>query len=258
MMKSSVDNRSGAYSIRMQISDLTTLISKLGYDIEKFNHKVKGLMEDLNRRGETSDDVIFNVIKAYKEVPVKEFVAFVDRLKDEADDKDDDEQYTPQFVMDKAENKFKILVNEKSWNPGSSDQDAILALKAEINKLKKQHKGKDQKGPRKKPGKGKKVVDITRKPKDINKPVKIDGKEWWWCSKETGGKCTGVLRRHKPSACEGLAAKPSAEKKSKREDEAPEEKKKRLKIDAQVALLKAQGYKSDSDVTREDFNMSPE
>ena len=161
LMKSTVDNRSGAYSIRMQLSDLTGLISKIGFNIEKFNLHVKGLIEDLSRRGETSDDVTFNVIKAYKEVPVKEFVTFVDRLKDDADDKDDESQYTPQYVMDKAENKYKILVNEKTWDTKMTDQDAILALKAEINKLKKQSKKRPQSGRNNlkgKPNNGKKRV----------------------------------------------------------------------------------------------------
>ena len=54
-------------------------------------------------------------------------------------------------------------------------------------------------------------VDITRKPKNIHKPVTIGGdkKPWYWCSPETGGKCPGLLRRHKPSECEGKAGKTS-------------------------------------------------
>ena len=246
LMKSTVDNRSGAYSIRMQLSDLTGLISKIGFNIEKFNLHVKGLIEDLSRRGETSDDVTFNVIKAYKEVPVKEFVTFVDRLKDDADDKDDESQYTPQYVMDKAENKYKILVNEKTWDTKMTDQDAILALKAEINKLKKQSKKKPTGGRNnsdRKPNNGKKRVDITRKPKDIHKPIKIDGKDWYWCSAETGGKCHGALRRHDPASCKGIAAAAPTQK--KRNNANATDKKKRLKLKANETIL--DGGAEDSD-----------
>ena len=246
LMKSTVDNRSGAYSIRMQLSDLTGLISKIGFNIEKFNLHVKGLIEDLSRRGETSDDVTFNVIKAYKEVPVKEFVTFVDRLKDDAEDKDDESQYTPQYVMDKAENKYKILVNEKTWDTKMTDQDAILALKAEINKLKKQSKKRPQSGRNNlkgKPNNGKKRVDITRKPKDIHKPLKIDGKDWWWCSKETGGKCDGALRRHEPASCKGIAA--GAPPPKKRNNADASDKKKRLKLKANETIMN--GGAEDSD-----------
>ena len=77
-----------------------------------------------------------------------------------------------------------------------------MALKAKLNKMRKQSR-KTRKG-----GKGKKStkkrVDITCKPKDIHKPVVIDGKEWYWCCKEKGGKYSGVLCRHKPSECKGI------------------------------------------------------
>ena len=126
--KSTVDNRSGAYSIRMQLSDLTGLIQKLEFDVEKFNSQVKRYMEDLSRRGETSDDVSFNVIKAYKSVPIKEFGTFIDRLKDNADDQTEDTAFTPEYIMDKAENKFKILVNENSWDTSLSDKNELMAL----------------------------------------------------------------------------------------------------------------------------------
>ena len=88
LMKTTVDNRSGAYSIRMKLSDLDTLIVMLRFDIEKFNNQVKQFLEDLSRRGETSDDVSYNIIKAYKTTPVREFVAFIDRLKDEDDNQE--------------------------------------------------------------------------------------------------------------------------------------------------------------------------
>ena len=256
LMKSTVDNRSGAYSIRMKLSDLTGLIAKLGYDIEKFNTQVKQFIEDLSRRGETSDDVIFNVIKAYKEVPVKEFVIFINRIKDEADDKADKDQYTPQYVMDKAENKYKILVNEGTWDTGLKHKNELMALKAEINKLKMRNRIPRKQGNLK--GKQrqttKKRVDITRKPADITKPVKIDGKDWYWCSEETGGKCGGALRRHKPSECKGMArtGTPGKDSESKKRSKNESEKKKKLKLKAQESILSDNA--SVSDLSKEDFD----
>ena len=37
----------------------------------------------------------------------------------------------------------------------------------------------------------------------MKKPLRRNGKEYYWCSPETGGKCQGAWRRHKPSDCEG-------------------------------------------------------
>ena len=163
LTKSSVDNRSGAYSIRMKLSTLDGLIVTLSYDIEKFNLQVRQYIEDLSRRGETSDDVTFNLMKAYKVVPIKEFTTFIDRMKDENDGFDDEEQYTPQSIMDKAENKFKILSNEGAWDSKLKESNEIMAIKAELEKLKKQKRQKGKKSSKKK---GKSKVDITRKPAD--------------------------------------------------------------------------------------------
>ena len=32
-----------------------------------------------------------------------------------------------------------------------------------------------------------------------------NGNKWYWCSKETGGKCEGQWVRHPPESCEGKA-----------------------------------------------------
>ena len=114
--------------------------------------------------------------------------------------------------MDKAKNKYKVLVAEGNWDLNSRvGATSLTALQTEVRELRKKLKGKgkrDSPGGKRKRTKtlGKKnKVDITRKPKDIKKPLFIgnDKKPWYWCCPETGGKCPGLLRRHKPSECEG-------------------------------------------------------
>lgn len=41
----------------------------------------------------------------------------------------------------------------------------------------------------------------------MNQPCMQDGKEWWWCLPETGGKCQGIYQRHKPANCHGMPKK---------------------------------------------------
>jgi hypothetical protein len=218
LTKSTVDNRSGAFSIRMELADLPNLIEKVGFDITKFNERVKGLTEDLSRRGEKSADLPFNLFQAYKMVPVPPFQTFIDRLKDEADERKDGKEITEIVIMDRCENKFKNLQKEGIWKVSAKDEDKILALEAKIKKLEKRGRGKTGSGrtgrdPAKKRSQTgddtkrstKRKIDVDKKPKDVKKPVKIDGKTWWWCSDETGGMCTGKLRRHKPQDCKGAA-----------------------------------------------------
>ena len=40
---------------------------------------------------------------------------------------------------------------------------------------------------------------------DLTKPRMHRNKAWYWCSLETGGKCSGAWHRHKPSMCKGWA-----------------------------------------------------
>ena len=257
LIKSSVDNRSGAYSIRMQMAELNVLIVKLGYNIETFNLQVRQLVEGLNRRGEGSSDLQFNLIKAYKEVPIREFTTFIDRVKDENDGMEEvDDQYTPQYIMDKAENKYKILVNENAWDTKLKENDQLMAIKAELSRLKKQRGKKGKSSNKGGKSKRKNQVDITRKPSDITKPVTIDGKKWWWCSKETGGKCHGALRRHKPTECKGLAkgAGDNDSSSRKRSSNNKLDTKKRLKLRANEVTVQGGAEESDSELSRENFD----
>ena len=40
---------------------------------------------------------------------------------------------------------------------------------------------------------------------EIHKPRKWNGNDWWYCHPDTGGKCDGKYRQHKPAECEGRA-----------------------------------------------------
>ena len=47
-----------------------------------------------------------------------------------------------------------------------------------------------------------------RPPEDeLHKPRMWNGNDWWYCHPDTGGKCDGQYRRHKPADCEGRAFK---------------------------------------------------
>lgn len=207
--KSSVDNYSGAYAIQMELNKLPELLSQLKFDVTKFNERVKSLTLSLGKMGKTSDDLPFNLIRAYKTVPVTDFKSAIERLRDDWENSPQPEQYTDVRIMDRAENKFRSLRKEGAWKVQESEEDKILALETKIKKLEKANRNLTKKGGNKKSNKTTKKktsstkLDITRKPRDITKPITFKGKKFWWCSAETGGKCNGALRRHKPSECKG-------------------------------------------------------
>jgi len=212
--ESHLDTNATTSSIRHQLSSLDEYISTIGNDITKFNGHVKRLVLALKSRGQTTEDLLTNLFKAYLEVPDKAFKSYLQRKKESYEDGDD---VTPDSLMKAADNKYKMLKQENAWNSISPDEERILALQAQLKALKKKgNKGvegkKGNKGRQKgnEPKRTEKPESLKKAPpkSKIHSPVKWKGKDWWYCCKETGGLCGGVWRVHKPEECEGKAHKP--------------------------------------------------
>lgn len=235
MMKSHLENGAATRTIRREMSKLDEYIITVNQDIEKFSDYVKRNIKDLAARGEVITDLEYNIVKALKKVTVKRFNNFIDKLEDEQDaSKSMEDRLNAQEILDKAEAKYKTLKADGDWTP-DRDEDLYLALEAKIKKaLEKNGRGRGKWKKGDKPPKRKVRVDHSRKPRDISKPITINGKQWWWCCPENGGKCGGVLRRHKPSECQGLGGVENPFKKQRRNDE-KNEGKPELKIQEALA-----------------------
>ena len=149
------------------------------------------------------NDLLTNLFKGYATATDKTFVAYILRKKEEYED---GSNMTPDQLMQLADNKFKNLLQEGLWDAPSLEEEKIVALEAKVKQLTKAAKKKcpDYKN-KKTDQKKKKPCRMFTKPndKDLAKPRKWNGLEWWYCGKETGGKCDGQYHHHKPSECEG-------------------------------------------------------
>lgn len=234
LTKSHLDSHALARGIRAQLASLDRNISKSGYNITKFNDKVKLLISDLSARGEKSHDLSYNLMKAYNAVPGDQFKMYMSHLNNEVDSRGDIE---PSVLMSRVETKYKTLLNDKDWNVPSDQEKKIIALEAKVRDLKKSSKAGKGKGGHKgnhgskdKPGKGNNKNPFPGKEKttppsgDLSKPVMRNGKNWYWCSKETGGKCSGIWRMHKPSDCRGPGGVPNPQAKSGTKRSTPDKK----------------------------------
>lgn len=223
--ESHLDTNATTAMIRLKLSNLDSFMPTVGNDITKFNGYVKMLVDTLGSRGKHTEDLIINLFKGYGAVADKVFVEYMAKKQDEFDEGTD---FTPQQLMQLADAKYRTMKEKKIWEAPSETEEKIMALEARLEKIKNQQKGWDKKrksdskgggNPGKAPKKdqkGKPKKDTT-KPKwmtqrpsdaDLNKPRKWNGKDWHWCSKETGGKCDpGEYRRHTPAQCEGKAHK---------------------------------------------------
>ena len=211
--ESHLDTNATTTFIRTQLSGLDTYILEIGNDITMFNGHVKTLVEALLARGETTNDLLTNLFKGYEACSDRVFTAYIQGKKDKHDE---GETMSTDELMEYANNKYKLLKQAKKWQAPSEEEEKILALEAEVKTLKRKSKpppkGKNLKG--RNPDKGKPEQRQDDKPSWFNtkptkemmsKPRMWNDKQWWYCGKESGGKCAGVYRRHKPSQCEGKA-----------------------------------------------------
>eukprot|EP00978_Attheya_sp_CCMP212_P013513 scaffold33947_cov76-Attheya_sp.AAC.4 len=160
--------------------------------------------------------------------------------------------------MGLADVKFKTLKQKGAWNAPTPEEEKILALQTEVKSLRKNYK--------KKPAakEGTKPDDIrkngkpgwlchNRKPyhKDTKKPMTWNESKYYWCSSDTGGKCTGKWRTHKLSECKGLEFRnkqnDDAKPKCTNSESNSQEPKKKLKLSKAYSVLAERDDSEDSE-----------
>jgi len=231
-------------------------------DIGRFNQYVKLLVQSLTARNQTTSDLLINLFKGYGAVSDEVFRAWLLRKQD---DNEEGEELTPDELMLAAKNKYDTMKEKGTWNAPTAEEK-IIALEAKLDSTVKSlnkkvsferkkggggtKKHSDAKGGGKKDGDMKKDSDHPKKwpaPKAGDKKEKMyKGHMWYWCGKETGGKCE-KWRAHKPKECKGIA-NPSNKRDS--EGDKKSDKKhlaKKLKIaKAYVARIEKQADEAES------------
>ena len=223
--ESHLDTNATTSMIRQKLSDLDSYINVVGNDISKFNGHVKMSLDTLASRGETTQDLLTNLFKGYGACSDKTFVDYIAKKQDECDE---GKEMTAPRLMQLADTKCRTMKDKEIWEAPSESEEKILALEARLADLKKKFSHAKQgsgtktgRNPKRKDrGDGKqggKRKQQQEKPKwmferpsdaDLKKPRQWNGKDWWCCSHETGGKCNpGACRIHKPHQCEGGAHK---------------------------------------------------
>ena len=133
--ESHIDTNATTGKIRLQLSSLDKYIHTVGHDMPKFNNYVRSLVEQLQARGEDTEDLLINLFKGYLECSDKVFVRYIERKKEDYDEGDD--EMTSNQLMLLASNKYKILKDNDRWNAPSAEEEKILALEAQLESLKK-------------------------------------------------------------------------------------------------------------------------
>ena len=214
--ESHIDTNATTQSIRMKLSNLDEYIVKIGSDITKFNGYVKMLISSLRARGRRTEDLLSHLFKGYLAASDKTFVRYIDGKKEKYEE---GKALEPDKLMQLADNRYRLLKEREEWDAPSQEEEKLLALQAEVEKLKRGSKRRsesknDKQNNQKSANKKVRKQERKEKPEwmwerpsedELNKPRQWNGSEWWYCHPDTGGKCSGVYRRHKPNKCEGRA-----------------------------------------------------
>jgi hypothetical protein len=215
MQKAIIDTRATSSLLRENLSSLDTYMATIKSNIEEFNEYVKQNYEGLLARGERCDDIMINLFKGYMAASDSEFVRYIKTKKDAYDDGGD---LTSDALMTLALNKYEMLKKQDAWNAKSIEQEQIVALSAELQKIKdanlklaksikdkKSSKGKkDDKGGSGKSGgfkKGKRAIDKyawkKEPPKEGQPKTKeVKGRTYHWCEEHM------AWVAHLPEKCE--------------------------------------------------------
>ena len=129
-----IDTRATITNIRMELSSLDSYISVVQFDIDKFNLYVKEKRKQLRNRGETSQDILINLFKAYEMVPDTTFRNWLIRKKENYEE---GAHVTSDSLMLDALNRYQYLLREGKWQTKSPESQKIIALTAQVVEMEK-------------------------------------------------------------------------------------------------------------------------
>jgi hypothetical protein len=133
MQKAVIDTRATSSFFRENLTSLDAYITTIDSNIELFNQYVNINRTGLQARGETTDDLIINLFKAYLSIADQNFVEYMKKKKDDYDE--GTTVLDPETLMTHALNKYHILVQEKKWKSMSPQDELLVALKAQYEQL---------------------------------------------------------------------------------------------------------------------------
>ena len=254
--ESHLDTNATTNQIRTKLSNLDSYILTVDSDIGKFNQYVKLLIQSLTARNQKTSDLLINLFKGYGAVSDEVFRAW---LMHKQDDHEEGEEMTPDELMIAAKNKYDTMVEKGTWNAPTAEEK-IVALEAKFNStMKSLNKKVTFDSSKKKQGSKSGGDKLSSKKKEGDHPkkwkapkqgekkeVEFKGHTWYWCGKDTGGKCE-KWRAHKPKECKGLGADASGDKRKR--DSTGSDKKK--SIEKKLKVAKAYIAKMEQSVERD-------
>lgn len=207
IQKAYVDTKATVTSIRHALARLDHKMEELNSDVKAFNDYVTGLRNMLRARGESTDDIISHIFVGYAAASDRDFVMYMSQKRNEYEDGESTMDLNG--IMQRALNKYNILVQSGRWNEPDKKDAAIFALKAKVESLEKASKAKSEgataggtssggNSNSRRARRDKKWAWKTIKPAQGDPLSKeFQGKTYYWCPKHE------AWTAHKPEDCKG-------------------------------------------------------
>lgn len=206
IQKAYVDTKATVTSIRHALARLDHKMEELNGDVKAFNDYVTGLRNMLRARGESTDDIISHIFVGYAAASDRDFVAYMSQKRNEYEDGESNMDLNQ--IMQRALNKYNILIQSGRWNEPDKKDAAIFALKAKVESLEKANKAIKPEGAtagssggngnNRRARRDKKWAWKNVKPSQGESLSKeFQGKTYYWCPKHE------AWTAHKPEDCKG-------------------------------------------------------
>ena len=101
----------------MDLTNLDAYLSKLKFDINKFNLYIKEKRKQLRNRGETLQDILVNLFKVYEVVPDQTFHNWNHK---------EGIEVIPYSLMLDALNQYQLLKTEGKWRNMSPEDKTVV------------------------------------------------------------------------------------------------------------------------------------
>jgi hypothetical protein len=136
-LKSIIDNyysntRSSTKQIRKQLAQLNYYMRNVAKgDVSKLCEHTRELIYELNAAGETTNDLLANLIEALKEVPDVNFQRWLSNQVDLWSMRKLDWKQDGSDLMDEAEVYYQEAINTHRWGKKTHKQDVVYAFRTE-------------------------------------------------------------------------------------------------------------------------------
>ena len=130
--ESRADTNATTRKIRSKLTALDVHLASLNFDVTKLNSQVKIWVQQLQARGESTQDLFVNLLQAYKTSPDADLVNYA---KQKINDYDEGHDLTTDELVHMVRNKYVTRPGE-SDEGSRKDKEALIALQAELDDLK--------------------------------------------------------------------------------------------------------------------------